>query len=132
MRIFKKFILASTVLSTMGLGTHALAQDTAKKTDTSKPADDIQTVVITGSHLHRKDLNTASPQITITTTEAVESGVTTVADLVQKLPQAASSSQTNSLLGSYIVTGGPGSETLSLYGLGAQNTLILLNGRRMG
>jgi iron complex outermembrane receptor protein len=131
MRPFKNFILASTLLSTAGLGTHAFAQD-KPKTETAKSSDDVQVVVVTGSHIRRKDLNTASPEITITSQQAVESGTMTVADLVQKLPQAANSEQTNGLLGSYIVTGGPGSETLSLYGLGAQNTLVLVNGRRMG
>jgi len=133
MRLFKKLVLASTVLSTAGLGTHALAQDTTKTPDAkAQTPDDVQVVVVTGSHIRRKDLNTASPEITITSAEAVQSGTMTVADLVQKLPQAANSEQTNGLLGGYIVTGGPGAETLSLYGLGAQNTLVLINGRRMG
>ena len=133
MRPFKKLVLASTVLSTFGLGTHAFAQDPTKTADpTAQKSDDVQVVVVTGSHIRRKDLNTASPEITITSAEAVASGTMTVADLVQKLPQAANSEQTNGLLGGYIVTGGPGAETLSLYGLGAQNTLILINGRRMG
>ena len=133
MRLLKKFVLASTVLSSVGLGTHAFAQDTTKSTDTTaKKSDDIQVVVVTGSHIRRKDLNTASPAITITSQEAVEQGATSVADLVQRLPQAANTEQTNGLLGGYIVTGGPGAETLSLYGLGAQNTVVLLNGRRMG
>ena len=133
MRPFKKLVLASTILSTVGLGTHAFAQDTTKAADTTaKKGDDVQVVVVTGSHIRRKDLNTASPEVTITSQEAVEQGATSVADLVQKLPQAANTEQTNALLGGYIVTGGPGAETLSLYGLGAQNTLVLLNGRRMG
>ena len=134
MRIFKKFVLASTVLSSVGFGAHAFAQDTTTTTTVTgkKPADDIQVVVVTGSHIRRKDLNTASPAITITAQQAVEQGATSVADLLQRLPQAANTEQTNTLLGGYLVVGGPGAETLSLYGLGAQNTVILLNGRRMG
>ena len=135
MRILKKFVLASTVLSSFGLGAHAFAQDSTTTTTTvtgKKPADDVQVVVVTGSHIRRKDLNTASPAVTITSQEAVEQGATSVADLLQRLPQAANTEQTNGLLGGYIVTGGPGVETLSLYGLGAQNTVVLLNGRRMG
>ncbi len=134
MRIFKKFVLASTVLSSVGFGAHAFAQDATTTTTVTgkKAADDVQVVVVTGSHIRRKDLNTASPAISITSQQAVEEGATSVADLLQRLPQAANTEQTNGLLGGYIVTGGPGAETLSLYGLGAQNTVILLNGRRMG
>jgi iron complex outermembrane receptor protein len=132
MRLFKKIVLASTILSSVGLATQAFAQDAAKTGDTTKAADEPVQVIVTGTHIRRKDLNTASPEITITSQQAVEAGNMTVADLLQKLPQAANSEQTNSLLGSYIVTGGPGSETLSLFGLGAQNTLVLVNGRRMG
>jgi iron complex outermembrane receptor protein len=131
MRHLKKFVLASTVLSSFGMGAHAFAQDATTTTITAKK-DDVQVVVVTGSHLRRKDLNTASPEVTITSLEAEKEGVTSVADLLQRLPQAANSEQTNGLLGGYIVTGGPGAETLSLYGLGAQNTLVLINGRRMG
>ncbi len=132
MRVFKTIILASTVMSSAGFGAHALAQDAAKPADGAKAPDGIQVVVVTGSHIRRKDLNTASPVTTITSVQAEQSGATSVADLLQKIPQAASTEQTNTLLGGYVVNGGSGVETLSLYGLGAQNTLVLLNGRRMG
>ncbi|MGN6423613.1 MAG: TonB-dependent receptor domain-containing protein [Asticcacaulis sp.] len=130
-RLFKTAILASTVLTTLSLGAHAQAQD-AKTSDAPKADDQITEVVVTGTHIRRKDMNSASPVTTITAEDAVQNGNSDVADLLQKLPQAASTQQTNTLLGGYVVTGGSGVQTLSLYGLGAQNTLILLNGRRMG
>jgi iron complex outermembrane receptor protein len=132
MRLFKNLVLASTVLSSAALGSHALAQDATKAGDTTAKTDEVQTVVVTGTHLRRKDMNAASPTTTITSVTAEQNGVVSVADLLQKLPQASSTQQTNTLLGGYVVTGGSGVETLSLYGLGAQNTLVLLNGRRMG
>lgn len=132
MRILKNIILASTVLSSAGFGASAVAQATARTNDAGKTPGDAQLVVVTGSHLRRQDLNTASPVATLTAAQATQSGATSVADLLQKLPQAASTEQVNSLFGSQIATGGSGVETLSLYGMGQQNTLVLLNGRRMG
>ena len=138
MRLFKKLILASTVISSLGIGAHAFSQDAAPAATTPDQAaapaasDDVTEVVVTGSHLRRKDMNEASPLTTITAKQAELSGSSSVADLLQKIPQASSTGQTNTLLGGYVVTGGSGVETLSLYGLGAQNTLVLLNGRRLG
>ena len=133
MRIVKNIVLASTVLSSVGVGAQAFAQDTAAPASAApKTEGETPVIVVTGSHLRRQDLNTASPVNTVTALQAEQSGATSVADLLQHLPQAASSEQTNSLYGSQIATGGSGIETLSLYGLGQQNTLVLLNGRRMG
>src|SRR5690606_26631981 len=41
------------------------------------------------------------------------------------------SDQINNAYGGYVVNGGPGVNTLSLRGLGATRTLVLVNGRRM-
>eukprot|EP01042_Synura_sphagnicola_P018903 gene18903-23915_t len=103
-------------MSSLGIGAQAFAQTTAPA-KAAAPAEEITEVVVTGSHLRRKDLNTASPVTTITAKDAELSGKASAADLLQKIPQAASSSQTNTLLGGYVVTGGSGVETISLYGL---------------
>ena len=52
------------------------------------------------------------------------------ADMLQSSPIAAGSTQITSAISSNFVTdGGPGAQTINLRGLGANRTLVLLNGR---
>jgi outer membrane receptor protein involved in Fe transport len=82
-------------------------------------------IVVTGSHIRRKDLTTPAP-ITIISKEAVQaSGKMTIGDYLQSIPEqgnAVNTQQNN---------GGSGSTRIDLRGLGNVRTLVLLNGRRL-
>lgn len=88
----------------------------------------IQEVVVTGSRIRRVDTETASPVFVIDTSAITSSGVQTLGDLIQRTPAiagAATNPQVNN-------GGGTGESNVELRGLGAQRTLVLLNGRRIG
>ncbi|HWK74889.1 MAG TPA: TonB-dependent receptor [Povalibacter sp.] len=90
--------------------------------------DTIQEVVVTGSRIRRVDTETASPVFVIDTSAITSSGVQTLGDLIQRTPAiagAATNPQVNN-------GGGTGESNVELRGLGAQRTLVLLNGRRIG
>lgn len=93
----------------------------------AEPTGPIQRVEITGSSIKRASAETASPVQMITRDELMKSGKTTVAEFLQSLTVDGAGS-----LPSGFGTGfAAGSTAISLRGLGATSTLVLLNGRRM-
>ncbi|HET7063261.1 MAG TPA: TonB-dependent receptor [Rudaea sp.] len=89
-------------------------------------AQTFETIVVTGSNIRRVDTETANPVITIERAAIERSGKVTLGDLVQDLP-AVTGPYTNPRVN---VGGGTGASTVSLRGLGADRTLILVNGHR--
>ncbi len=89
-------------------------------------------VIVTGSRIPKSNFTSSAPIQVINSDTATLQGLADTATLLQQQPIASGSFQINGLLSGYVVTGGPGVETLSLRGLGAQRTLILLNGERLG
>ena len=90
-------------------------------------------IVVTGSRIRRSEATSASPLQIIDPTIGFRQGQTTTAELIQSSPIAAGSTQITSAISSnFITNGGPGSQTISLRGLGAERTLVLLNSKRAG
>jgi len=85
----------------------------------------MEEVVVTGSRIRRKDLNTPAP-VTVLNREAVQSsGKVSVGDFLQSLPEQGNAINTA------VNNGGDGSVRISLRSLGDARTLVLVNGRRM-
>ncbi|GBF58891.1 vitamin B12 transporter BtuB [Candidatus Phycosocius bacilliformis] len=97
----------------------------------SAPAKQAETIIVTGSRIRRDTFNTASPLTVITNDNAVLSGTIDAAEILQGSTAAAGSGQINNFFAGFIVEGGPGIQTVGLNSLGAQRTLVLLNGRRL-
>lgn len=92
-------------------------------------ADGTPRVLITGTHIAQTDLETALPVQIIRRDEIARSGVTTVEQLLERVP--ANFNGVN--LGATIGNGAnPGLSAANLRGLGSGSTLVLLNGRRLG
>jgi iron complex outermembrane receptor protein len=107
-------------------------QATTLPTDEA-PTSDTKEIVVTGSRIKRSAFNSASPIAIIDPEIAEKRGVMDTAELLQSSPIASGSAQITSAISSNFVTdGGPGASTISLRGLGANRTLVLLNGRRAG
>ncbi|WP_254423802.1 TonB-dependent receptor [Rhodanobacter sp. C03] len=124
----------------MGITTSAFAQNAgnqpaaqnstnAQTSDQATPqkAATLQTVVVTGSHIPRVDLETASPVVTVDAATIKASGKLTLGDLVQDLPGVTG----NGVNPAVNNGGGSGSSTIGLRGLGSNRTLILIDGHRV-
>lgn len=92
-----------------------------------------ETIFVTGSRIRRTEFNNPDPIAIIDPDLAQAQGQFSTADMLQSSPIASGSAQITSVISSAFVTdGGVGAETISLRGLGANRTLVLLNGRRAG
>lgn len=113
-----KFLLSTVMIGAVAAaGMPAMAQD----------ADvDEDTVIVTGSRLNvNPNLTAAQPILSIDSSEISARGIVSIEDLTNSLPQisaAQTSEQSN---------GASGTAQLDLRGLGAQRTLVLIDGRRL-
>ncbi len=90
-------------------------------------------IFVTGSRIRRDEFSAPAP-ITIVDPElAVKSGQMDTASMILGSPISSGSSQvTDAISSNFLTNGGTGAQTISLRGLGAERTLVLLNGRRAG
>ena len=84
-----------------------------------------QDIVITGTRIPQPNLTSASPVTVLSAQEVKLQGTTRTEDLINSLPQAFAAQ------GSNVSNGATGTATVNLRGLGANRTLVLINGRRM-
>lgn len=102
-------------------------KDTKKSEETA-----LQPIRVTGSLISRLGFDTISPLQVITADNSIAAGEFDTATILQTSNVAAGSTQISTQFGAYIVEGGTGVQTLSLRGLGANRTLVLLDGQRPG
>ena len=96
-------------------------------------AETDNTIVVTGSRLRRSTFNSPDPLTVIDPEISMQEGDVSLGEIVQSSPVAAGSTQITSFLSTnFVFNGGKGVETISLRGLGAERTLVLLDSRRAG
>ena len=89
-------------------------------------------LVVTGSRIKTTTYNSPDPLQVITSEQAQLTGDVDTAQILQLSPVAANAVQINNFFTGFVTTGGPGANTLSLRGRGADRTLFLINGERLG
>jgi iron complex outermembrane receptor protein len=144
------WLSSAVTVAFAGFATVALAADAEKvkvtegvqgvqvaQAETPPPApaaeDDkkVERVVVTGSRLKKNEFTSSAPIQVITREETTLEGLNDTGDILQGSTLSAGSQQINNTFGGFVTQGGPGANTLSLRGLGAQRTLVLVNGRRI-
>ncbi len=120
---------AGTAAAAISFAPAALAADAAAGPATAPAPDTTLTeVVVTGSRIRRVDAETASPVFVLDQKAIEQSGLSTVGDLLQRIPSvsgAATNPQVNN-------GGGFGESCVELRGLDCKRTLVLVDGRRIG
>ncbi len=81
-------------------------------------------IVVTGSRVRRKDLTTPAPVTVISKEQISASGIASLGDFLQQMPEQGAGTNTN------VNNGGDGETQISLRSLGAQRTLVLVDGKR--
>ena len=121
--------------STFGLASQPLAQEIDENSQPGAADEPIENIVVTGTRIARDIYSSALPVDVLYTEEAQLAGVPDVAEMLQRSPIALGSAQQTFVESSWTSwknQGGVGVSTLSLRGIGANRTLVLLNGRRAG
>jgi iron complex outermembrane receptor protein len=119
--MYKKTVIAQAVM--LALATAAFGNAVAQETSSAP----MQRVEVTGSSIKRATAETASPVQVVTREDLAKSGKGTVAEYLQTLTADGAGSLPTGFGNGFAA----GSTAISLRGLGATSTLVLLNGRRM-
>ncbi|QPC99328.1 TonB-dependent receptor domain-containing protein [Qipengyuania soli] len=87
-------------------------------------------IVVTGSRIKRDTYSSVSPLQVLTSDTENEAGLFDPTQILQR-SEAAAGVQIDATFQGFVLDNGPGSATLDLRGLGADRTLLLINGRRL-
>jgi iron complex outermembrane recepter protein len=90
------------------------------------PAQDMR-INVTGTNIKRADTETAAPIETITREDILASGLQTISEILRQITANNNGSISPSFTNGFSASG----SAISLRGLGPNNTLVLLNGRRL-
>lgn len=101
----------------------ALAGDSDQSANASDVAQ-LGKIEVTGTRIRRTEVETAQPVTIITVKEIKATGLTSVGDILNTLPQV------RSVLNSQVNNGNDGSTTIDLRYLGSNRVLVLVDGRR--
>lgn len=90
-------------------------------------------IVVTGSRIAKGEFTSPDPIQVIDPDSGEKQGQTQLVDLLRSTPAAQGSIQiTSAISNRFVANGGADAQTISLRGLGAERTLVLVNGRRAG
>lgn len=131
---FRRNLLTSAIAcGAVAFAAPAFAADEAKPQDqlnsgatiSAEPqADEAGAITVTGSRIQRRDFTAPSPIASVAAEEFQLSGAINVEQVINTLPQAVPGTT------GFSNNPGNGASTLNLRNLGAQRTLVLVNGRR--
>jgi outer membrane receptor protein involved in Fe transport len=97
---------------------------------TASDPDEDSTILVTGSRIARPQADTAAPVVTVVAEEIERSGKTNISELLSQTPALIRLEGSFSAAGTQARNGGAGVNLLNLRGLGANRTLVLVDGRR--
>lgn len=124
---YGKYLKNTTALSLGATLIGAVFAPTASAQNADAATTEFDEIVVTGSRIIRKDIESVSPLAVTSATEIKFSGHNRVEDLLNSMPQVQGSTAGSSFLGN----GSTGTASVDLRGLGANRTLVLVNGRRL-
>lgn len=120
-RFTKSALLAGTFMAGAMIATPAVAQEAAGE---AAAAEDEGFIVVTGSRIARRNVETAAPIAVVDAAEFSLSGTVNVENVINTLPQVVPGTT------SFSNNPGNGTASVNLRGLGATRTMVLVNGRR--
>lgn len=98
--------------------------DGADEDLSAEGSTELGAIQITGSRLRRTDFETAQPVLVLTREDIERTGLVSIGDILQNIPQAGAA------LNTAFNNGGTGATEIDLRNLGSNRVLVLVNGRR--
>ncbi len=121
-RFNKASLLAGTIMAGAVIASPAYAQDA--ETEVAAQTREDNFIVVTGSRIQQRNVDTAAPVAVVGAEEFALSGAVNVENVLNTLPQVIPGTT------AFSNNPGTGAVTLNLRGLGSTRTLVLVNGRR--
>lgn len=126
----RTFILCAASASACGLTSAAFAQDAAAAVDDQETeGEETKVITVTGSRIARDGYDAPTPVNVVTEAELDAEPQANIGDYVSTLP-AVKGSQSSSTNSGSLSNGQAGIATINLRNLGANRTLILIDGQR--
>lgn len=122
--------LAATSLAFAPVYAQDNSEDQTDETEQAEEGEDLETLVVTGSKLQRREYTSIAPLQVISAEGAREVGLVDAGAILQSAP-AAAGQQIDLTFQGFVLDNGPGASTVSLRGLGSARSLVLMNGRRL-
>jgi iron complex outermembrane recepter protein len=124
-QILNRTVLASTIGALLAGGSAAQAQAPAG------PDPALEEITVTGSRIVRRDLEAASPIMTVDTQALEDTSTMSIESVLNQMPQFVPDN-TQFDGGTNVASGAvtPGIASVNLRGIGANRTLVLIDGRR--
>jgi iron complex outermembrane recepter protein len=113
--------------------TAAAAGSTDNPSSTSADKKDLEEIVVTGTHIAGAP-PVGSPLLVVTATDIVNSGYSTIGDVIRSLPESFGGGINPGVVGSSNINTSQNvasSSTVNLRGLGSDSTLTLIDGHRL-
>ena len=126
----------TTLVAGVTLAALAAANASAQTVGAADGAADTETIIVTGSRIRQDPLSQSSPVVVLDQTSIARTGISSIADVLQRLPSAAGGLNTrvnnSGNIGNPPDGGGvgAGSAEIDLRYLGAKRTLVLVDGLR--
>ena len=92
---------------------------------------ELEELVVVGSRIRRDTFDSVAPVAVVTREDSTSAGFNSTTEVLQSSSLTSGAGQINNAFGGFVTDGGPGANTVSLRGLGATRTLVLINGRRV-
>ncbi|MEO9463649.1 MAG: TonB-dependent receptor [Marinomonas sp.] len=123
-----------TAVPTLAQDAEVPAEEEEEQVDITEDGEEAAapegSITVTGSRIKRDTYTSISPLQVLSTEQSRESGLFDPSQILQR-SESASGQQIDATFQGFVLDNGPGSATLNLRGLGADRTLLLLNGRRL-
>ncbi|MBO6764149.1 TonB-dependent siderophore receptor [Maricaulis sp.] len=131
-RLLRSTILAGFAAAGLAISP-AYAQDQQQDEDeqSEDTAASEDTIVVTGSRIRRDAFASVAPLQVIDSQEIRDAGLIDTAQILQTSSVAQGVQLDNTIGGAFVTDAGPGSNTITLRGLNPDQTLLLINGRRV-
>jgi len=117
-KLFKITPLALSILASLSTNLYAAQEE--------KILEEIEVINVTGSRISRTDIEGIAPIVVFSKADIEASPATNIGQFLQRIPSVTGPATSHASQFSN------GSSTATLRGLSARNTLVLLNGRRLG
>ena len=125
--------MAFALASSTAVGINAQETDSSEAEAQTEVQNTLEKITVVGSRIRQGGFDEARPVDIIMADTAIKQGISDLGGLLRNSTIAAGSSQVTAATSTaFVENGGEGVQTIGLRGLGANRTLVLLNGRRAG